>query len=134
MLTTVPRNRALKRHKPFADLPPQVAEAFRMLQMNLRFAREEPVRSVLVTSARTGEGKTTVAWNLAAAAAPAGSRSRWWRPTCAGPSLAERYGLEQRARAGGGAAGRGLDLRRDAADPADPAAARTRSDTRARCT
>jgi tyrosine-protein kinase len=64
VLTTVPRSRALKRHKPFADLPPQVAEAFRMLQMNLRFARENPVRSVMVTSARTGDGKTTVSWNL----------------------------------------------------------------------
>ena len=72
VLTTVPRSRALKRHKPFADLPPQIAEAFRMLQMNLRFARDEPVRSVLVTSARTGEGKTTIAWNLAAAAASGG--------------------------------------------------------------
>ena len=72
VLTTVPRSRALKRHKPFADLPPQVAEAFRMLQMNLRFARDEPVRSVLVTSARTGEGKTTMSWNLAAAAASGG--------------------------------------------------------------
>lgn len=94
VLTTVPRSRALKRHKPFADLPPQVAEAFRMLQMNLRFAREEPVRSVLVTSARTGEGKTTVSWNLAAAAASGGLSVALVEADLRRPSLAARYDLE----------------------------------------
>lgn len=94
VLTTVPRSRALKRHKPFADLPPQVAEAFRMLQMNLRFARSEPVRSVLVTSARTGEGKTTVSWNLAAAAASGGLSVALVEADLRGPSMAERYDLE----------------------------------------
>ena len=94
VLTTVPRARALKRNKPFADLPPQVAEAFRMLQMNLRFARDEPVRSVLITSARTGEGKTTVAWNLAAAAAAGGLSVALVEADLRRPSLAERYDLE----------------------------------------
>jgi tyrosine-protein kinase len=90
----VPRSRALKRHKPFADLPPQVAEAFRMLQMNLRFARETPVRSVLVTSAKTGEGKTTVSWNLAAAAASGGLSVALVEADLRRPSLAERFELE----------------------------------------
>jgi succinoglycan biosynthesis transport protein ExoP len=94
VLTTVPRSRALKRHKPFADLPPQVAEAFRMLQMNLRFAREEPVRSVLVTSARTGDGKTTVSWNLAAAAASGGLSVALVEADLRRPSMAERYDLD----------------------------------------
>jgi polysaccharide biosynthesis transport protein len=39
VLTTVPRDRTLKRHVPFRDLPFETAEAFRMLQMNLRFGR-----------------------------------------------------------------------------------------------
>ena len=95
VLTTVPRSRALKRHKPFADLPPEVAEAFRMLQMNLRFARDEPVRSVLVTSARSREGKTTVSWNLAAAAASGGLSVALVEADLRRPSLAERYDLEQ---------------------------------------
>jgi succinoglycan biosynthesis transport protein ExoP len=95
VLTTVPRSRALKRHKPFADLPPQIAEAFRMLQMNLRFARDEPVRSVLVTSAKTGEGKTTVSWNLAAAAASGGLSVALVEADLRRPSLADRYDLEQ---------------------------------------
>ena len=94
VLTTVPRSRALKRHKPFADLPPQVAEAFRMLQMNLRFARDEPVRSVLVTSARTGDGKTTVAWNLSAAAASGGLSVALVEADLRRPSLAHNYDLE----------------------------------------
>ncbi|MEA2400313.1 MAG: tyrosine-protein kinase [Thermoleophilaceae bacterium] len=94
VLTTVPRSRALKRHKAFADLPPQVAEAFRMLQMNLRFAREEPVRSVLVTSAKTGDGKTTVSWNLASAAASGGLSVVLVEADLRRPSLARRYDLE----------------------------------------
>jgi polysaccharide biosynthesis transport protein len=94
VLTTVPRSRALKRHKPFADLPPQVAEAFRMLQMNLRFAREDPVRSVMVTSARTGDGKTTVSWNLAAAAASGGMSVALIEADLRRPSMADRYGLD----------------------------------------
>jgi polysaccharide biosynthesis transport protein len=94
VLTTVPRNRAIKRNKPFADLPPEVSEAFRMLQVNLRFAREEPVRRVMVTSSRTGEGKTTVSWNLAAAAAAGGLSVALIEADLRRPSLAQRYGLE----------------------------------------
>ena len=94
VLTTVPRSRALKRHKPFADLPPQVAEAFRMLQMNLRFAREHPVRSVLVTSARTGEGKTTLAVQLDVALAASGKSVALVEADLRRPSMAKRYDLD----------------------------------------
>jgi capsular exopolysaccharide synthesis family protein len=94
VLTTIPRSRALKRRKPFADLPPQVAEAFRMLQMNLRFAHETPIRTVMVTSARTGDGKTTVSWNLAAACASAGMSVALVEADLRRPSLADRYGLD----------------------------------------
>jgi capsular exopolysaccharide synthesis family protein len=65
-----------------------------MLQMNLRFARDEPVRSVLVTSARTGEGKTTIAWNLAAAAASGGLSVALVEADLRRPSVADRYDLE----------------------------------------
>ncbi len=133
VLTTVPRSRALKRHKPFADLPPQVAEAFRMLQMNLRFARDEPVRSVLVTSARTGEGKTTVSWNLAAAAASGGLSVALVEADLRRPSLAERYGLEHAPGPRRGAPGRGVDLRGDPDILPVPGGA-TPSAIRARCT
>jgi capsular exopolysaccharide synthesis family protein len=94
VLTTVPRSRKLKRNKPFSDLPPEVAEAFRMLQMNLRFGTRGPVGSVLVTSSRSREGKTTIAWNLASAAASAGLSVALIEADLRRPSLAERYRLE----------------------------------------
>ena len=51
------------------------AEAYRTLRANLQFTGPEGApRSVLVTSAVEGEGKTTVAANLAIAAARAGDR------------------------------------------------------------
>lgn len=94
VLTTVPRHRALKRPVPFADLPPEVAEAFRMLQMNLRFAWDEPVRSLVITSSRSQEGKTTVAWNLACAGLSAGLSVALVEADMRRPTLAERYGLQ----------------------------------------
>jgi tyrosine-protein kinase len=93
VLTTVPRDRALKRHRPFGDLPAEVAEAFRMLQMNLQFGQSEPVRSVLVTSSRSREGKTTVAWNLASATASSGLSVALVEADMRRPSLAADYGL-----------------------------------------
>jgi tyrosine-protein kinase len=93
VLTTVPRDRALKRHVPFRDLRFETAEAFRMLQMNLRFGRRDPVRSVLVTSARSEEGKTTIAWNLACAAASAGLSVALVEADLRRMCLAERYDL-----------------------------------------
>jgi polysaccharide biosynthesis transport protein len=94
VLTTVPRNRALKRHRAFGDLPPEVAESFRMLQMNLLFGQNGPVNSVLVTSSRSREGKTTVAWNLASAAASSGRAVALVEADMRRPSMAARYGLE----------------------------------------
>jgi polysaccharide biosynthesis transport protein len=93
VLTTVPRNRKLKRNVPFAELPPEVSEAFRMLQMNLRFGQERPVRRVLVTSSRSQEGKTTIAWNLACAAASAGLSVAFVEADLRRPTVAGRYGL-----------------------------------------
>jgi succinoglycan biosynthesis transport protein ExoP len=63
--------------------------------MNLRFAREDPVRCVLVTSAKTGEGKTTISWNLAAAAASGGLSAALVEADLRRPSMASRYDLEQ---------------------------------------
>jgi capsular exopolysaccharide synthesis family protein len=55
------------------EVDPAVHEAFRYLRTALRL-REEPLRSVVVTSAVAGEGKTTTAVNLALAFAESGSR------------------------------------------------------------
>ncbi len=94
VLTTVPRNRKLKKAVPFGELPTEVSEAFRMLHMNLRFGSRPPVRKVLVTSARAGEGKTTTAWNLACAAASSGLSVTLVEADMRRPSIAERYGIE----------------------------------------
>lgn len=56
---------------PFAE-----AEAFRMLRTRLRYFNvDREIKSVLVTSAVPGEGKSTVAWNLAVMAASSGTRT-----------------------------------------------------------
>ena len=53
-----------------------VAESYRRLRTNLRFARpDDEVRTVAVTSSHKGEGKTTTAANLALALASAGQRT-----------------------------------------------------------
>jgi Mrp family chromosome partitioning ATPase len=52
-----------------------VAEAFRSLRANLELGdREGPVRTILVTSSRPAEGKTTIATNLAAIFAQSGKK------------------------------------------------------------
>lgn len=57
------------------DLEPAGREAFRYLRTSLRFrSLDQPVRSVLVTSAVGEEGKTTTAVNLSVALAESGSR------------------------------------------------------------
>ena len=65
-----------------------------MLRANLRYFNvDRDNRSIVVTSAASGEGKSTVAWNLAAAAAEAGARVLLIEADLRRPSLAERHGL-----------------------------------------
>ena len=57
------------------------AEAFRSLRTSVRMAgAESPVRSLLVTSAGPGEGKTFVASNLAVSLAQSGTSRHSRRP------------------------------------------------------
>ena len=51
-----------------------LAEAFRQLRTSLLFASDQPIKSLLISSANPGDGKTTVASNLAMTMARAGSR------------------------------------------------------------
>ena len=94
VLTTVPRSRKLKRGHSFDSLPAAVAEAFRMLVVNLRFSPGERPRTVLVTSSRSSEGKTTVAWYLASAAAANGMRVALVEADLRRPTLSKHFGLE----------------------------------------
>jgi succinoglycan biosynthesis transport protein ExoP len=72
----IPQSKALAKVAPgITPLPPPEAEAFRALRANLHhLVRSGGVRSTLVTSADSGDGKTTIAWNLARAEAMSGAK------------------------------------------------------------
>jgi capsular exopolysaccharide synthesis family protein len=77
ILGTVPESRSLGQAGPaLAGIPGWAeSESFSMIRANLRYFNVgHPTKSVLVTSASPGDGKTTIAWNLAAAAVTAGDR------------------------------------------------------------
>ncbi len=95
ILGAIPESRLLARSGPTqATLQPQEGEAFRMLRANLRyFDIDREVDSVLVTSAAPGDGKTTVAWNLASAAAGAGGKVLLIEADLRHPGLANSLGL-----------------------------------------
>lgn len=73
VLATVPRDRALVNGSAPGQISPSLLEPFLMLQADLRYGDVEPLRSVLVTSSREKQGKSTVAWNLGVAAALSGT-------------------------------------------------------------
>lgn len=73
----------------------QRAEAVRQLRTNVQFAGvDAPLRSLLITSAVAGEGKTTTAINLAITCALAGQRVLLVDADLRRPSIAESLGLE----------------------------------------
>ena len=70
-------------------------EAVQMLRTRLRYFNPgREFRSVLVTSPAVGDGKTTIAWSLAASAAAAGVRSILVEADLHRPSIAARAGAE----------------------------------------
>lgn len=77
VLTEVPENKSLARsNNGIGELLDIEGGAFQMLRARLRYFNvDREISSVLITSAAAGEGKTTVAWNLAASAAGAGLRT-----------------------------------------------------------
>jgi polysaccharide biosynthesis transport protein len=87
-------------------LPPSEAEAFRMLRANLRyFDVKREIRTVLVTSPTAEDGKSTVALNLALAAAESGMSVLLLEADMRHPSLASTLGIGR----DGGGPGLGLD-------------------------
>jgi succinoglycan biosynthesis transport protein ExoP len=100
LLATIPRSRALERVPAGGLLDPTRSarvdiEPFRALRAKLRHMDiGRPIRSILVTSAARGDGKSTVSLGLAAAAAAAGDRvllveANWHTPALS-PGLNEK--------------------------------------------
>jgi receptor protein-tyrosine kinase len=93
LLAALPESNALTDLDTDLQIVPQ-AEAFRMLWANLRyFTLSRDIRSVLITSADRDEGKSTVAWGLAAAAANAGKRTLVIEADLRNPTFAARFKL-----------------------------------------
>ncbi len=76
----------------------QVAEDYTRVYSNLKFAEvEKPIKSVLITSARKGEGKSTTLLNFACAIAAAGRRVIVVDTDLRNPSLQRILGMKHSA-------------------------------------
>ncbi len=76
----------------------QVAETFRMLFANVRFATgTRQARTILITSPRASEGKSTIVGNLAVTASMSGMRVTVVEADMRRPSLAARFNIEKSA-------------------------------------
>jgi succinoglycan biosynthesis transport protein ExoP len=95
----VPESSALSRPRrggadARAALPPGEAESFHLIRAHLRYFNvDRELRTVLVASAGPGDGKTTIARHLAAAAAGMGSRVLLVEADLRHPTLAAIFGL-----------------------------------------
>jgi tyrosine-protein kinase len=99
LLGVVPESATLSRHtdNPAAArdaLPEAEAETFRMLRAHLRYFNvDRDLHTLLVASAAPGDGKTTVARNLAEAAATMGSRVLLMETDLRRPTVSKQLAL-----------------------------------------
>ncbi|QHF21498.1 polysaccharide biosynthesis tyrosine autokinase [Rathayibacter sp. VKM Ac-2762] len=102
VLESIPFDTAVRRSPLVVDGRSAVAESFRMLRTTLLFGSGTHERTLLVTSAREGDGKSTVAANLAVSIAQIGrtvvlidadlrdpAQSTVFRVPTGGPTLAD---------------------------------------------
>jgi len=87
---TIPNSQALADPASPFELPDAEKRAFQMLRASLRYGEGRDLASVVVTSAGPREGKTTVAWNLAAVSALTEQRVLLLEADLRRPSLAAR--------------------------------------------
>jgi polysaccharide biosynthesis transport protein len=98
ILSAIPESRQLA----FAnghnkDLNAVDAEAFRMLRANLRYFNvRNDIKSVLITSPSPGDGKSTVAWNLASASASAGAKVLLLEADMRHPTFRQAFNVKSR--------------------------------------
>jgi polysaccharide biosynthesis transport protein len=96
VLAMIPDSRNTSRGQPGVNLASSrsAADAFLMLRTNLRYFNiDHEVRSILVTSAGSQDGKTTVSWGLAVAEARAGKKVLLIEGDLRRPTLASQLGL-----------------------------------------
>jgi succinoglycan biosynthesis transport protein ExoP len=95
ILGVVPRDRAVERDPTVVRTAPQTKSADGLRRLRAAVQLHRNVTPLLVTSALPGEGKTTVAVNLALAVAEAGKRVIVIDADLRAPGVAEALGLEQ---------------------------------------
>lgn len=99
LLGVVPESPALARSSrrgrdPQGALPPEEAETFHLIRAHLRYFNvDRQLHTLLVASAAPGDGKTTVACHLAAAAAAMGSRVLLLEADLRRPTLAQQLDI-----------------------------------------
>lgn len=96
VLAHVPKSRALagRNGRALDQLPAHEKEAFQMLRANLHYLNtERELRSVVVTSPGVGDGKSTIALNLAKADASVGRNVLLVEADVRRPRLAAELGL-----------------------------------------
>ena len=95
ILAAVPESPSLNAAHTTEPLPPSEGEAFGLLRARLRyFNLDRELRSLLITSATPGDGKTTIALHLAGAVAVSGGRVALIEADLRRPSLATRLGID----------------------------------------
>lgn len=100
LLAHIPESPAFRRQKQERPLRGLEADVFRMLRASLLYFNvDKDIRSILIVSASSGEGKTTVAWNLAEAAAAGGASVLLMEADMRRPTIAALAG-EDRTRPG----------------------------------
>ncbi|MBF6620085.1 MAG: polysaccharide biosynthesis tyrosine autokinase [Patulibacter sp.] len=91
ILASISRSSELAEAQPGLSSLSPVSERFRLLRARLRYFNvDKEIRSLLITSAHAGEGKSTVALHLAAAYAQAGARVVIVESDLRRPTLADR--------------------------------------------
>jgi tyrosine-protein kinase len=96
VLAHVPKSRALagRNGRALDQLPAHEKEAFQMLRANLHYLNtDRELRSVVVTSPGVGDGKSTIALNLAKADAAIGKKVLLVEADVRRPRLAQELGL-----------------------------------------
>lgn len=74
VLSVIPFKRSLNKLSSSSVVEDSFSKAFNSLYTNIRFLSSNPARSLVISSAGFGDGKTTIALNLALAAAAMGQR------------------------------------------------------------